>query len=324
MPQPPGDEASVKLRGFSAKSFPGPYGRLWLGGKGIDAITNELLTLQESADRIGVHYMTVYRYVRTGRLPAVRLGGTWEVQVADLEALSNAGTGAAPRGSGLSQARSRLLTRLIAGDEAGAWQLVERSLSSGTAPELALVGLIGVALEEIGAAWSTGKASVADEHRASAVATRLISRLGARFQPRGRKRGTVVLAAPPGELHGIPVSMAADVLRWNGFTVVDLGADTPPDALAETVRVAPELLAVGLACTTSQEMRSVPGAVAAVHANTPGVPVLLGGGAIVNPAHAMALGADYYTGRVATELLRKIDELAGSRTGCHLARPLPE
>ena len=119
-----------------------PAGRGW-GREGTDAITNELLTLHEAADRIGVHYMTVYRYVRTGRLPAARLGGTWRVQAPDLEALSSAGTGAAPRGSGLSRARSQLLKRLIAGDEAGAWELVERSLSSGTAPEMALVGLIG-------------------------------------------------------------------------------------------------------------------------------------------------------------------------------------
>ena len=28
------------------------------------------LTLQEAADLLGVHYMTAYRYVRTGRLPA--------------------------------------------------------------------------------------------------------------------------------------------------------------------------------------------------------------------------------------------------------------
>ena len=291
-----------------------PAGRGW-GREGTDAITNELLTLQEAADRIGVHYMTVYRYVRTGRLPAARLGGTWRVQVPDLEALSSAGTGAAPRGSGLSRARSQLLKRLIAGDEAGAWELVERSLSSGTAPEMAMVGLIGGALEEIGVAWSTGELSVADEHRASAVATRLVSRLGARFQPRGRKRGTVVLAAPEGELHGLPVSMAADVLRWNGFTVVDLGADTPADALAETACLAPEVLAVGLACTTSKVLASVPVAVVAVHASTPGVPVILGGGAIVDAAHAAALGADHYTGRAAAELLRTVDELVGSRTG---------
>ena len=31
-----------------------------------------LLSLQEAADRLGVHYMTAYRYVRTGRLRAVQ------------------------------------------------------------------------------------------------------------------------------------------------------------------------------------------------------------------------------------------------------------
>ena len=37
------------------------------------------LTLLQVADKLGVHYMTVYRYVRTGRLPATRVGGIWQV-----------------------------------------------------------------------------------------------------------------------------------------------------------------------------------------------------------------------------------------------------
>jgi hypothetical protein len=45
------------------------------------------------------------------------------------------------------------------------------------------------------------------------------------------------------------------------------------------------------------------------------VPVILGGGAIVDAAHAAALGADRYTGRAAAELLRTVDDLVGSRTG---------
>ena len=34
----------------------------------------EPISLQEAASRLGVHYMTAYRYVRTGRLPAQRDG----------------------------------------------------------------------------------------------------------------------------------------------------------------------------------------------------------------------------------------------------------
>ena len=43
-----------------------------------------LLGLQEAADQLGVHYMTAYRYVRTGRLPATRIGSQWWIDPRDL------------------------------------------------------------------------------------------------------------------------------------------------------------------------------------------------------------------------------------------------
>ena len=42
------------------------------------------LSLLEAADRLGVHYMTIYRRVRLGILPARKIGGTWMVDPADL------------------------------------------------------------------------------------------------------------------------------------------------------------------------------------------------------------------------------------------------
>jgi excisionase family DNA binding protein len=38
---------------------------------------SKFLTLHEAADRLGVHYMTVYRRVQLGMLPARKVGGTW-------------------------------------------------------------------------------------------------------------------------------------------------------------------------------------------------------------------------------------------------------
>ena len=48
------------------------------------------LTLLQAADKLGVHYMTVYRYVRTGKLPATRVGGAWQVDPDDLARLKPA------------------------------------------------------------------------------------------------------------------------------------------------------------------------------------------------------------------------------------------
>ena len=50
--------------------------------------TPELIGLQEAADRCGVHYRTIRRYVSSGRLSAVRVGPRLlKVDVADVDAL---------------------------------------------------------------------------------------------------------------------------------------------------------------------------------------------------------------------------------------------
>jgi excisionase family DNA binding protein len=37
------------------------------------------ITLTEAAELLGVHYMTAYKYVRTGRLAATKVGGGWRI-----------------------------------------------------------------------------------------------------------------------------------------------------------------------------------------------------------------------------------------------------
>jgi methanogenic corrinoid protein MtbC1 len=174
-------------------------------------------------------------------------------------------------------------------------------------PTDVLLELVGPALRTIGTRWQRGDLSIADEHRSSAVAARLISRLGARFIPRGVKRGTVVLAAPAGELHGAPVAMAANLLRWRGFDVVELGPNTPAKALAETAAGQSDLVAVGLACTTDAARRAVGPAISMVHRAAPGIPILLGGAAISDTDQARKLGADVYTGGRADEVVRAVE-----------------
>src|SRR4051812_3521760 len=94
----------------------------------------DVMTLREAADRLGVHYMTVYRYVRAGRLPATRTGAEWRVRAADVERLVT-GRARRPRRSGpRQQARSDLERCLVSGDEAGAWAVVEGSLTAGASP----------------------------------------------------------------------------------------------------------------------------------------------------------------------------------------------
>lgn len=53
-------------------------------------MTSALLTASEVADRLRVSTMTVYRLIRRGELPAVRVGRNYRVRAGDLEAYLDA------------------------------------------------------------------------------------------------------------------------------------------------------------------------------------------------------------------------------------------
>jgi excisionase family DNA binding protein len=254
------------------------------------------ITLGEAAERLGVHYMTAYRYVRTGRLPATRDGVQWMVDPRDVAEMAAPTRPRRARGGARAARPTALAARMVAGDEAGAWSVVEAALASGTDPADVHLDILVPALETIGDSWESGTLSVADEHRATTVAQRLIGRLGPRFARRGRKRGAVVLGAPPGELHSLPTAIVGDLLRGAGFEVLDIGANAPAESFAETARAANRLVAVGIAATTPGRETALRSVVRALRQAGISAPVLVGGAAITGEDHATRLGADGWSG----------------------------
>lgn len=270
------------------------------------------VSLREAAEILGVHYMTAYRHVRTGRIPARRVGGEWRIRRADLQPPPVDEAGPRRRGRGPAAARRRLVDRLVAGDEAGAWSLIQDALVGGLDPVGVHLELLAPAMEAIGEDWEAGRSTVAEEHRATAVAQRLVGRLGPRFARPGRTRGTLVLAGAPRDPHGLPIAMAADVVRAAGYTVVDLGSDVPAESLAVAAAEVDRLLAVGLSAAVSQNEGAIAQAVAAVRAALPGVSILLGGPAM-DDVTASRLGADGFA-QDAAGLVRLLDALGPPRS----------
>lgn len=271
------------------------------------------LTLHEAADELGVHYMTAYRYVRLGVLPAAKAGGTWRVRRTDL-AEFRTGTRTTPVKAGRPAPwAERLESRLIAGDARGAWGVVEAAMTAGAELDEIYLDVLSPALVAIGSKWESGQIDIAIEHRATGIATRLIGQLGPRFGRRGRTKGAVVLGAPRGEGHGLPVAILADLLRLEGWEVSDLGADTPSQSFALTAIDTDDVVAVGLSVTYSEHLESCAEACAAVREAAPGVLVVVGGTAVAGPVHAVELGAHRHAGS-AKEMVRLLDELTGPPT----------
>ena len=265
----------------------------------------ESLTLHEAADRLGVHYMTVYRHVRLGMLPAHKIGGSWRIEPADLPAspiahgatraatLATSATASTPRRR--APWAERLGRRMLAGDRAGSWQVVEAAMASGVEPADVYVDILAPALHRVGAAWQRGEVGIEREHLASGVAASIIGRMGPRFRRRGRHRGTILVAMPPGERHGLGVAMVADILVQAGFEVLNLGTDTPPVSLAAAITAHDDLRAVVVSVVDAKRLPGAARLVAAARRAGPDVPIVAGGFAVPNDETARGLGADGWT-----------------------------
>jgi excisionase family DNA binding protein len=242
------------------------------------------LNIKQVAAVLRVHYMTAYRYVRTGRLPARKVGTGWVVSASDLAGFVERPLNLIRSDEDTFRAdwRERLRLTLVIGDEMAAWRVLEEALAAGHSPTECYIDFIVGAINEISNRSQLPRKPEASEYLATATATRLVARLGARFRRPGRSRGTIVFGAPLGEHHVLPISVVADLVRLNGFNCLELGADVPPEAFAGAARDAYRLVAVGVGVTTATNLDTVATTVAAVHDVDPDIPVVLGGQAVAS------------------------------------------
>ena len=247
--------------------------------------SNEL-SLNEVAEKLGVHYMTVYRYVRTGLLPAAKSGGTWRVIADDLENFASRPSNSVGRGHRqLDRHIEPLIASLTRGDERGAWKIAQSVRAAGCEVEELCTDLLVPAMAKIGENWAAGTSSIADEHRASAVVPILLGRLLAVPLPPGRKRGLVVVGCPPAEEHGLPASLFSLLLAGRRFEVENLGNNSPAHIFAESVQAADKLVAVVFSVTFADGLENLQACVDAVRSVRPDIPLLAGGLAVhkINP-----------------------------------------
>lgn len=193
------------------------------------------LDLQAAADELGVHYQTAYRWVRSGRLKAKLVGGSYVVAPEDVAAVDEARRTpkdpAAPSASRIGRSADRVHDMLVSGDEVAVGKIARRLITEGSS----IVDLVQVvfvpSMCRIGQSWHDGELTISVEHRASAIAERILGELAP--NPRGRRRGTAVVVAVSGDRHSLPTTMAAIALRDDNWHVQHLGADLPADEIIQ-------------------------------------------------------------------------------------------
>ncbi|MEO6126062.1 MAG: helix-turn-helix domain-containing protein [Ilumatobacteraceae bacterium] len=268
------------------------------------------LNLKQVASRLGVHYMTAYRYVRQGHLEADRDGTEWRISESAVEAF--AARRASPPPIRVTPSNdvdwaSRLAVPLLVGDETTGWAIIEKALAAGHDPEFCYLDMIASAIATIDHQRLLGEVDAAQQPLATAVAYRLTARLGSRFRRSGRSRGSVIFGAPSGERHHLPIAIVADLVRMAGFDVLELGADSTPQAFAAAITHAPRLVAVCIGITGVDHLDAARRTIAAVRANCPQIPIVVGGQAVLNPQVAEILDATAWAadGRAAVAMIER-------------------
>ena len=190
--------------------------------------------LYSEADERRVELMTQYLREGLAAAEAARLA----LEGADDRALRQAND----RRPELEAGAARLRAALDAFEENAAQEALD-DLFAGFTVEAVLRVVLLPYLAELGDRWSTGEATVAQEHFASNLIRGRLLGIGRGWD--GGDRPRAVLACAPGELHDLGLIAFGLTLNRRGWRITYLGPDTPADSLVDAVgRLKPDLVVV--------------------------------------------------------------------------------
>ena len=199
-----------------------------------------------------------------------------------------------PRENEIAKTCQELLDALISGDQLAATQMLDNMVSQRWEPTFVYENAIGHCLAEIGARWHNGDLSIAIEHRATQIALRLLSRAHDVYAPTRRVGRRALVTSVEGDTHLIGGLAFADLLRFEGWEVDFLGADSPVSSIVDLVtQENPDL--VGLSVTIEEYLPNATSTLKALKVINQNLVVVVGGAAAGTSNAAIALAeADFY------------------------------
>lgn len=218
------------------------------------------MDLESAAAVLGVHYQTAYRWVRTGLLPAVKVGPGYELDPDQVATVAHERRHDRP-----ASARSApdcvlvcgdLAHALACGDDVAARRLVAALQRDGTCPTAICDLVIAPALRRLDAQCEVGSVLPGEVAVAAEICERLLGLLAS--PPRGRPRGLAIVASPDGERHRLPGLMATVALRADRWRVHHLGCGIPAVDLAEfAMTEQPDLVVLSLTAAPAADAATV-------------------------------------------------------------------
>ena len=131
----------------------------------------------------------------------------------------------------LTKLRSAYATAVLDGNADEAHRVLDQGLASGVIPSKLYLDVLMPVQVEIGARWHRGEVSIPQEHIATQITLRQMTRLKGLLKTRLKLGLKAVVSSVEGDQHFIGAQAVADFLSVDGWEVDFLGADVPTDHL---------------------------------------------------------------------------------------------
>ena len=186
-----------------------------------------------------------------------------------------------------------------------------KELKERNVPSLEIIQLLQEGMNVVGSRFESGEYYLSELILSSKIFKQAIDLLGEKVEdPSLSKYGTVVIGTAFGDIHDIGKNIVTNLLRCNGFKVMDLGVNVPVKRFVEAIEeYKPDILGISCLLTTGFEnMRATVKAIEDAELRSD-LKVLIGGGP-VDQTTCRYVGADGFStnAQEAVELSRKILE----------------
>lgn len=193
-------------------------------------------------------------------------------------------------------------------------QLVEDQLATGRDP-LKLIELLREGMRIVGERYENGEYFLTELVFAGDLLQNAIALIKPHIKTDSAEvKGTLVIGTVKGDIHNIGKDLVATMMECEGFTVVNLGVDLPPEAFVEAAKTNNASI-VGMSTLLTSGIPYMKQTVDALKAAglIPPIKVILGGSVlygnvegVLNEVGAHAVGTD------AVDAVKKIKELMES------------
>jgi 5-methyltetrahydrofolate--homocysteine methyltransferase len=203
----------------------------------------------------------------------------------------------------------KLFDQVYRGDSKGIAGSVREALQAGHEPMELIAGALTPAIKAVGDKFSTGEMFLPELLMAAGAMQEALKVLNPLLRERQEavSKGKILIGTIKGDLHDIGKNIVRALLEGNGFEVVDLGINNPPEKYVEAVKThRPQVVGYSGLLTTT--LAGMPEQMAALkEAGLRDRVITIVGGAPVSADFARRNGVDLY-GKDANEAVKVIEK----------------